>query len=48
MWFGKSGSKREVHNYKGLPQETRKFSNKQSKLISQGTSKRRQSPKWAK
>ena len=37
----KSSSKREVHSYRGLPQETRKISNKQSNFIFQGTRKKR-------
>ena len=36
----KSSSKREVHSYRGLPQETRKISNKQSNFIFQGTRKK--------
>ena len=36
----KNSSKREVHSDKGLPQETRKISNKQSKLIPKGTRER--------
>ena len=44
----KSNPKREVHNNKCLPQETRKISNKQPNLTSQGTSeknKTKQNPK---
>ena len=36
----KSSSKREVHSYRGIPQETRKISNKQSNFIFQGTRKK--------
>ena len=37
----KSSLKREVYSYTILPQETRKISNKQSKLTPKGTKERR-------
>ena len=37
----KSSYKREVYSYTSLPQETRKISNKQSKLTLKGTRERR-------
>ena len=40
MGCSKSSSKREVHNYIGLPQETRKISNKTSNFTPKGTRKR--------
>ena len=33
------GTQKEIHSSTGLPQETRKISNKQSKLIPKGTRK---------
>ena len=41
MGYFKSSSKREVCSNKGLPQETRKISDKQSNLIPKGSRKRR-------
>ena len=41
MGCSKSSSKREVYSNTSLPQETRKISNKQSKLIPKGTRERR-------
>ena len=41
MECSKSSSKREVYINIGLPQETRKISNKQPNLIFKGTRKRR-------
>ena len=42
MGCSKSTSKTEVHSDTGLPQETRKTSNKQSKFTFQGTIKEEQ------
>lgn len=39
MDYSKCSSKREVHSYKCLPQETRKTSNIQPKFTPQGTTK---------
>ena len=41
MGHNKGNSKRVVYSNTDLPQETRKISNKQSKLTSKGTRKRR-------
>ena len=41
MGFRKSTSKREYHSDKGLPQETRKISNKQPNLSPKRIGKRR-------
>ena len=41
MGCSKSSSKRDVFNYRSLPQETRKISNKQSNLTPKGTRERR-------
>ena len=41
MGCSKSSSKREVYSHTSLPQETRKFSNKQSNLTPKGTRERR-------
>ena len=43
MGCSKSSSKREVYRNKILPRETRKISNKQSKLTPKGTRERRTS-----
>ena len=40
MGCGKSSSKREVYGETGLPQKTRKLSNKQPKVIPKETRKR--------
>ena len=40
MGYNKSGTTRKVYSSKGLPQETRKNSNKQSHLTPKGTRKR--------
>ena len=45
MGFRKSTSKREYHSDKGLPQETRKISNKQPNSPPKGIRKRRTKPK---
>ena len=45
MGFSKSGFKKEVQSSTGLPQETRKILNNQSKFVSKGTRKKVQSPK---
>ena len=45
MGCSKSSSKREVYSYTSLHQETRKISNKQSKLTPEGTRERRTKPK---
>ena len=41
MAYSKSSSKKEVHSDTGLPQETRKISNKQPNLPPKITGKRR-------
>ena len=41
MGYSKSSHKREVHSDTGLPQKTRKISNKQSKLQTKRIRKRR-------
>ena len=38
--YSESSSKGEIHSNTGLPQETRKISNKQSNIIFKGTRKR--------
>ena len=45
MGHSKNRSKREVFSFPGLPQETRKISNKQFNLTPKGTGKRRIKPK---
>ena len=40
MGCSKCSSKKEVYSHTGLPLETRKISNEQSKIISKGTRKR--------
>ena len=42
MGHSKSSSKREIYSNTGLPQETRKISNKQPKFTPKGTSKEEQ------
>ena len=39
MGYSKSSSKRELYSDTGLPQETRKISNKQHNLLSRGVKK---------
>ena len=41
MRYSKSHSKREVYSNTGLPQQTRKISNKQANSTPKGTGKRR-------
>ena len=45
MGCNKSSSKREVYSYTNLTQETRKISNKQSKLTPKETRERRRTTK---
>ena len=45
MGYSKSSSKREVNSNKGLPQQARKISNKQSNRAPKGIAKIRTKPK---
>ena len=40
MEHSKSNPKREIHSNRGLPQEAKEISNKQSNLIPKGTRKK--------